>query len=301
MMVLVTSPRNATARRTCQALAAVLFLASSSTAALAAEEQAEKTEDASGDKIQFEKWQKYYRSVAAEYDMEQGKEPPTRLKLQPEPVLSYANPGGNGRGHGAMFVWTREGRPEILGAIWSRQPGDQRYVIHEMHSLSLEPLTATRNDKTFWSPTGPGIEPYLIPSAPEPAATPALRLAQMRSLAREFSATTVRGTVERQLQFRPQPVYRFEKPSAQRDGAVFVGFEDWDPELLMLIETRTTQNSSRWHVGFARFTNLPVSARHKDVRIWSFKESADEGPMGGFDKRFYAVHGVDSLPAAGQE
>jgi hypothetical protein len=33
------------------------------------------------------------------------------------------------------------------------------------------------------------------------------------SLSREFTATTVRDTIEHQLQFRSQPVYRFEKPS----------------------------------------------------------------------------------------
>jgi hypothetical protein len=261
-------------------------------------ESAKPAEKADADKAQFERWQKYYRSVAADYEMELATDPPTRLKLQPKPVLSYANPGGNGRSHGAIFVWTREGRPEILGAIWSRQPGDERIVIHEMHSLSTERLTATRNKKTFWSPAKPGIEPFLIPGAPEPAATPALRLVQMRALLREFSATTVRGTVERQLQFRPQPVYRFEEAAVQHDGAIFVGFEDFDPELLMLIETRATPNGPRWHAAFARFTNLPVSARHKEVRVWSFEETAEEGAFGGPDKRFYAAFGVDVVPAA---
>ena len=258
-------------------------------------------QEGAGDKAQFERWQKYYRRIAAQYVMQQGKDPATRLKLEPEPVLSYANPGGGGRGHGAIFVWTRDGRPEIVGAIWSRQTGEQRYVIHEMHSLSLEPLTATRSDKVFWAPRGPGIEPFLIPGAPQPASTAPLRMVQMRNLAREFSATTVRGSTERPLQFRPQPVYRFEKPTAERDGAVFVGFEDWDPELLMLIEVRATEDGPRWHAAFARFTNLPVSARHKDKRVWEFEDSPAEGPMGGFDKRFYAVHGVEFLPATGPE
>jgi hypothetical protein len=255
-------------------------------------------EKADADKAQFERWQKYYRSVAAEYEMELATRPPTRLKLQSKPVLSYANPGGNGRSHGAIFVWTRDGRPEILGAIWSRQPEDTRTVIHEMHSLSTERLTATRNKKVFWSPAVPGIEPFLIPGAPEPAATPALRLVQMRALLREFSATTVRGTVERQLQFRPQPVYRFDESTVQHDGAIFVGFEDFDPELLMLIETRATENGPRWHAAFARFTNLPVSARHKEARVWSFEESAEEGAFGGPDKRFYVEFGVEVVPAA---
>jgi hypothetical protein len=126
-------------------------------------------------------------------------------------------------------------------------------------------------------------------------------MVQMRALAREFSASTIRATVERPLQFRPQPVFRFEKPSAERDGAIFVGFEDWDPELLLLIEVRATKNGPRWHAGFARFTNLPVSARHKDAQVWSFKESPTEGPFGGFDKRFYVKFRVDVLPFAGPD
>jgi hypothetical protein len=264
--------------------------------------QAEPTKpDGAVDKAQFERWQKYYRRVATEYVMEQGKDPATRLMLQPEPVLRYANPSGSGRSHGAMFVWTRDGRPEIVGAIWSRQPGELRSVVHEMHSLSLEPVTATRKEKLFLAPKQPGIAPWAIPGAPDPAATPALRLAQMRSLVREFSASTIRGTVERQLQFRPQPVYRFEKPTPERDGAVFVGFEDWDPELLMLIEVRATDNGPRWHASFARFTNLPVSARHKNAQVYKFEESPEEGSMGGPDQRFYVAHGVEVLPPTGPE
>ena len=162
--------------------------------ALAQSESTKPKQETGADKAQFERWQKYYRRVAAEYDMEQGKDRPTRLKLRPDPVLSYANPAGGGRSHGAMFVWTRDGRPEILGAIWSRQSGAGRYVIHEMHSLSLEPVTATRNGKLFWSPKGPGIKPFPIPGAPQPAMTPALRMVQMRSvLARVFRLNHSRG------------------------------------------------------------------------------------------------------------
>jgi hypothetical protein len=72
--------------------------------ALAQSESTKPKLETGADKAQFERWQKYYRRVAAEYDMEQGKDLPTRLRLRPEPVLSYTNPAGRGRGHGAMFV-----------------------------------------------------------------------------------------------------------------------------------------------------------------------------------------------------
>jgi len=253
------------------------------------------------DKVQSERWQKYDRAVAAGYEMDRVGGSRTGLTLRPDPVLSYANPAGGSRSHGAMFVWTRDGRPEVLGAIWSRQSGDRRFVVHELHSLSLEPLTATRDGRVYWSPKGPGVEPFPIPGAPAPAATPPLRLAQMRGLARDFSATTVRQTVERPLQFRPQPVYRFEPPTAERDGAVFVAFENWDPELLMVIETRATPTGPRWHAGFARFMDLPVSARHKGVPVWGFQENASENALGGPDQRFNVIYGVEVLPAVREE
>lgn len=264
---------------------------------LAQSDVAKPQADLEADKVQFERWQKYYRSVAAQYEMELGTVSPKKLTLQPDPVFTYANPAGGRSSHGAMFVWVRDGRPEIFGAIWSLQRDDKRSIAHSLHSLSLEPLQAIRNDKTFWSPTGPGIEPFLIPGAPEPAATAPLRLAQMRAIAREFTASTTRGTNERQLQFRPQPAYRWDMSTAERDGAVFVWFEDWDPELLMVLEIRKTDKGPRWHAGFARFTNLPVSARHKEIVVWSFEQSDKEDAFGGFDKRYNSVHGVDVLPA----
>jgi hypothetical protein len=89
--------------------------------ALAQSESAKPKLETGADKAQFERWQQYYRRVAAEYDMEQGKDLPTRLKLRPEPVLSYTNPAGrgaagvmarssSGRGTGVLKSWARSGR-----------------------------------------------------------------------------------------------------------------------------------------------------------------------------------------------
>src|SRR5207248_623019 len=109
------------------------------------------------------------------------------------------------------------------------------------------------------SDRGCGVRHGAGKRAADQADAPARPGAQLRQSCRRgplsWGHVRLDGTVERQLQFRPQPVYRFDKPTAERDGAVFVGFEDWDPELLTLIETRATPNGPRWHAGFARFTN----------------------------------------------
>jgi hypothetical protein len=248
------------------------------------------------DRIQRDRWHKYYGEVAAQYEMTwcAGE----RLEMHAQPVLNYFNAVGGGQTLGSMFIWTCQGRPEIVGAIWSKQSGEQRRIVHSFHSLSLEPLQANRHDNVFWSPSQPGIEPTLLRSVPAPATTAAQRLLQMRSMAKEFSASTVRDIAERQLRLLPQPIYRFESiGKVERDGGLFLWLEDWDPELLMLIETIPTSEGPRWHVGFARFTNLPVTVRHRDVKVWDFQPSKAEPSQGGVQYRYISVHGVDVLPA----
>jgi len=253
------------------------------------------------DKVQLDRWQKYYHQVASEYQMVFGSGRTAPLKLHDKPVITYFNPVGGGQTLGAMFVWTNEGRPEIAGAIWSKLNGETRRVIHSFHSLSLEPVQAERHGTDFWAPIQPGVTPVLIPAGPAVAATAPQRLAQMRSLARDFTASTVRGSAERELRMLPQPVFRFESGDADRDGGLFVWFEDWDPELLLLMETRTTPQGAKWHASFARFTNLPVAARYQGNQVWSFAASADEPSQGGHDRRYISVHGVDVLPALREE
>ena len=66
---------------------------------------------------------------------------------------------------------------------------------------------------------------------------------------------------------------------------------------LMLLETRTTPQGPKWHVSFARFTNLPVAARYQGVELWNFKATAKEPSQGGREQRYFSVHGVEVLPA----
>lgn len=69
----------------------------------------------------------------------------------------------------------------------------------------------------------------------------------------------------------------------------------------MMIESRQTPNGPRLHVDFARFTHLPVQALYKEVKIWSFTESAAEHSRGGPRSRYMSVYRVDVLPAVFSE
>jgi len=252
-----------------------------------------QTED---DKTQLQRWQKYYAEVAAQYEMTCGEGLDTKLQFHSNPVLNYFNARSGAETYGSLFVWTDNGRPEIVGAIWSKRFGDQRRLVHSFHSLSVMPVCAQCEKGVFWSPKSAGITPSLIPDGPNPGDTPQRRLAQIRSLARDFSASTVRETVETELRMLPQPLARFDKPDVDRDGALFMWMDDWDPELVMLIETRKTRDGPQWYASFGRFTNLPVTAKHKGREVWSYTPSATEPSQGGTEQRYISVHGVELLP-----
>src|SRR5689334_5427108 len=56
------------------------------------------------------------RAAAAEYEIGVG-EKGKPLDLRHEPVLHWSNPE-QGEVHGNVFLWTREGRPLVVGALF---------------------------------------------------------------------------------------------------------------------------------------------------------------------------------------
>src|SRR5204863_4925247 len=162
----------------------------------------------------------------------------------------WSNPIREGETNGSVFVWTCEGRAAAVGTVFSylaRQDPQKRYIAHSFHSLSLEPLSAERDEKHSWSIDVPGIRLETISPAPVPASTAALRLTQMRDLVREFSATTTLDGVDQELRLVSQPLYRYESSSPDVvDGALFTFVTGTDPELMLVIEARRVSGGPVW-------------------------------------------------------
>ena len=236
-------------------------------------------------KEEMKRWVEYYQAEAAEYDIVLGEssdvEPSAKLKLRREPVFRWAAPHVNNEFNGSVFVWTLNGRPEAIGSIWSKSeveiPG-KRTICHSFHSLALGPLHANRNDKTSWHPLRAGIAPKLIPGAALPAASPRLRLTQMRTLARDFTVSQFVGRVEtkrQMLRLLPQPIFRYEAETDDSlDGGIFVFLRDWDPEILLLVEIRETPAGWRWHYAPIRFCSSDALVKHKDKEVWAFEKGS---------------------------
>jgi hypothetical protein len=194
------------------------------------------------------------------------------LKLIDKPVLRWGNQARD-NDVGAVFVWTREGRPQAVAAIFVI--GDR--TMHELCSLAESPLTSAWGESSpAWCPTKPGVTFRTIPGPSAPADTRPARLAQMRKIANEFTATTSApadyggGRSHGELRLLPQPLYRNpDESELALDGALFTFAFGTDPEVLLLVEARKMPEGYVWHYAAAPFTDFAIQLKHKDQPVWT--------------------------------
>lgn len=219
-------------------------------------------------------WLKVSLDHAKAYRITPQSQPDAAFKLLPKPIFRHSQPV-RGDDIGAVYLWVNAGgHPEVIGTVFAYSAGGgARWVAHEVHSLSDQPLTARWEEKIIWAPEEKGVQWQPIPQAPAPAATPAQRLIQMRALARRFRAASMEAEDKHwQLRLVPNPVYRNEsKPSAESlDSAVFLFCQGTDPEIVLLLEARKNDKTKgfHWQCAFAAFSDYALRAELDGREIW---------------------------------
>jgi hypothetical protein len=262
----------------------------------------------------LDRWVKYYKEVAGGYDIRLKSAPNQPLVVSKEPILVYSNPSIGLDTHGAFFVWTRNGRAEAVAAIWSKRIADdperRKNVNHEFHSLATEPLVTKGADGVEWTPEGPGLEFHAVPDAPIPAKGRPQRLAQMREISRRFTGLDLNPEVggsgvevERRMRILSSPLYRYAEPVAavagkaevappMTDGALFGFFFDWDPEILLVVETRPTAEGPRWFYAVAYVDYKPLRLQLDGKQVWEKAEKS----FGAQTHKYFCVIGVTTKP-----
>lgn len=204
--------------------------------------------------------------LAQKYDFYADRELTDKLKFEPKPLLVYSNPV-RGDVYGNVFVWTRRGRPYLIGAFYDYR--DELRFTSELHSLATDTLVGRRDDVTFWSPAKAGAEFRPIPKAPSPLDSEAARLRQMRELARQF--TVVREHPEQgkgQVRLLGQPIYRYAaKDEGILDGAIFTFVEGTDPEAHLLIEA-SPADKPQWRFALVRMNIVPFTGFFDGEPVW---------------------------------
>jgi hypothetical protein len=210
-----------------------------------------------------------FKAEAAEYIVRLDSRPREKLAVEKDPVLRWSNPARTGE-DGALFVWTLNGRPELIGTIFTYRLGDKINRKHEFHSLALEPLAAEFRGAAVWTPRAAGITFAPLPKAPAVAANARQRLTQMKAAAREFTGSMKENDGEQyQLRLLTQPLFRYEPKSKELlDGAIFAYSLGTDPEVLLLLEARAAGEGHAWQFAFARFHYVDLTMTHGDRKVW---------------------------------
>jgi hypothetical protein len=248
---------------------------------------------------QREQWTKYYIQKIKDYSFHFESDAEKPLKLLPDSKLHYLNTVRGRETHGEMFIWTSNGKCVLAGSILSYDmAANQRRVAHEFHSFSENKIQGGHRQFPV-EMEAPGVKFEEIAGAPKVSKSRALRLVQLRRLAKSFEATTLAGgEVVRPLRALDQPIFRYETENIDDDGAVFAYVTGTDPELLVTIESRSTKDGPKWHFAAARFTDLPITLSYKKAPVWEFNEQSNYA--GGYS----CTHGIDfqpSMPAVFEE
>jgi hypothetical protein len=202
------------------------------------------------------------------------------LVLEPKPILDWSNPERNTI-YGATFLWTYQGRPELIGSAYGRA----QYLRHEFHSLSTEPIVGERSNGRVHR-FQPGIQWRELPGAPAPASSYALRLSQMRRQAERFEMTMIfRKLNDKQFPLRllTQPNYRSPEASGN-EVALFLFVQGTDPEGVLLLEAKSDKT---WRYAFARqnAASLQANLDGKQVLDLSPQQPSPDGDSAYFEVR----------------
>jgi hypothetical protein len=255
-------------------------------------------------RVKRERLLEIYTSEATGYTIYRDASRKDKVELRREPVYIWTNPVRSGGQDGAVYVWTCRGRAEVLGSFFSSPATGPRELSHEFHSLSLSVLDVQRlgTHASTWTPLAPGIDIAPIPGAPDPGRSALQRLAQMRTLTHDFSASTKDHEERRwELRLLPQPLYRYESTDPDVvDGALFafVTSAGTDPEALLVIEARKASDTDgpSWHYAIARFTDLQLWVRHKGKEVLSTPSVVYDAPTQDPKHRYRVFHGRDLPP-----
>jgi hypothetical protein len=235
------------------------------------------TPNEQSDKERAELTLKIATEKAAAFDFYLGSDRTKKLTLHPRSVLRWSNPVSTAL-YGEVFLWTADGRPEIIASIHKFFQPDRRHMTGEFHSLSLGLIVGRQGAREVWTPQEAGVTFAMLPGAPTVARAAPQRLSQMRSLAREFSAeSSARNEpeVRERLRLLPKPMYRYQvSKAAMLDGAIFAFAQGTNPEVLLLLEAREVGDKHAWQYALVRFNSVAMRAFRNERQVWNVPQIA---------------------------
>jgi hypothetical protein len=201
----------------------------------------------------------------------------SKPQLVATPIFHYSDEIRNIEDAGT-WLWTDQGRPVAAMKVERIKPGvSLRPWQYCFTSLSSELVTAQWNGEPTFHASKPGITWKSLDD--KPATTRVARLAQMREMARRFSAElrdAVNNQNLHQMRLLSRPLYRYEEGIAiAEDGAVFgLSGTGTNPDLLLLLDLT---KDGTWQYGVAGMTAAAVTVRLNDDIVWQISSAGAGG------------------------
>jgi len=187
------------------------------------------------------------------------------MKFRKESLLRYDDKTRPGDGGAQALLdataWRlgEAGRPLAIVTL-EIYPLRKATAVMTYEFVSLSPLAfEMKNSRgVIWTPSGTELMMAPLPEAPEPADTKRSRLAQMRQLARRFTAQAEWRGEKIECRLLAQPIDRYDDEAAGIiDGAVFVFANGTNPEMGLLLEC----SDKFWSYGVFRLTAATLCAQ----------------------------------------
>jgi hypothetical protein len=181
-----------------------------------------------------------------------------------DPCLRWTNPINESIAGVVVVYAYKGGRPAALGQLFLGKDWVNEFTI-----IAERDVTIKRSGRRFWSPSEYVCKFADLPHSPRPADRPALRLAQMRAIARDFSAISHFQGGKHDLRLLRQPIYRYSEEGKILDGALFTYVLGTDPDCGLLLEAYQDGKESRYRYALAPITVFKLEVRYKDREVWS--------------------------------
>jgi hypothetical protein len=194
------------------------------------------------------------------------------LALIERPLLTYGDSARSNE-DGTLWAWGESGRPAAFLELYRGAGANKARWTHAVTLTSTQHVAMKVSGPTRWQPEKTQIEPVAIPDAPIPGDSQAIRLRQLKDLARRFTAHEFWDPDNSRFELRllVQPVHRYQDAAANlQDGAAFVLAHGTNPEVILLIEALgKSPAESRWHYALARLGSAELHVELDGKDVWN--------------------------------
>ena len=209
----------------------------------------------------------------------QSRDSEKEIGLIDRPLLTFTDPVRQHQS-GTVWAWGNGGRPAVVMEVWSN--GDQ--WKHAIMATSPERVELILPDGRQWQAPEKAFEQSPIAEAESPKEKPAVRLRQLKELARRFRVHEIWTQDNSRIELRllAQPVYRYAEPAREiQDGAVFIFAHGTNPETMLFIEgVGKSLTEARWNYSVVRSTSAELHVELDEHEVWSCQrfDGTNQGP-----------------------